>query len=257
MAVEAGTPLPAQVVYGRVRDAYGFPYMDSARVTVSKGAAECARYNIQGIQPGGMNYRLTLDMDSGGAPYASYAVKPGDALAVSVEIGGVAQPLMPTNRLVAGAPGSTVQLDLCTGTDTDGDGLPDEWERLLCDQSGGRLAGIADINPDDDFDGDGLTNGQEFRACTFAFLATDVLQIVDYKRISGTLHKVRFLSSPGMTYRFIATESLNGSWYPLRFALQENEPVAYRELVGNGAYQTVLVEAAGSALFVRLTAHSP
>jgi hypothetical protein len=258
LAAEAGTPLPAQIVYGRVRNAYGFPYMESARIIVSKGSVECSRYTIAGILADGMNYRLTLDMDSGGAPYAPYAVKTGDALNVSVEVGGDALPLIPTNRLVAGAPGSAVQLDFCTGTDADGDGLPDEWERLLCEQSGGRLTGIADVKPDDDFDGDGLTNGQEFRACTFAFLDTDVLQVDDFERISATRLKLRFLSSPGMTYKFVATEALNsGSWYPLRFALRDDAPVSYQELVGDGNYQTVIVEAAGSTMFVRLIAQAP
>lgn len=258
LVAEAGTPLPAQVLFGLVRNAYGFPYMDSARVVVTKGATECARYDIGGILPDGLNYRLTLDMDSGGSPYAPYAVKTGDALALSVELGGVALPLMPTNRLVAGKSGSTVRLDLCTGTDADGDGLPDEWELLLCEQSGGRLAGIADVNPDDDFDGDGLTNGQEFRACTFAFLRTDLLQVGDFQKISDTRFKLRFLSSPGMSYKFVATGSLkSGAWYPLRFALREGEPVSYRELVGDGNYQTVIVEAEGSMMFVRLIAQAP
>ncbi len=258
LVAEAGTPLPAQVVYGLVRTAYGFPYMDSARVVVTKGTTECARYDIGGILPDGLNYRLTLDMDSGGTPYAPYAVKTGDALTLSVELGGVASPLMPTNRLVAGAPGSIVRLDLCTGTDADRDGLPDEWEGELCANSNGRLAGIADVNPNDDFDGDGLTNEQEFKACTFAFLRTDVLQIRDFQKISDTRYKLRFLSSPGMTYKLVATGSLkSGSWYPLRLALREGEPVSYREVVGDGNYQTVIVESEGSMMFVRLIAQAP
>jgi hypothetical protein len=258
LVAEAGTPLPAQVFFGLVRNAYGFPYIDSARVVVTKGTTECARCDIGGILPDGLNYRLTLDMDSGGTPYAPYAVKTGDALALSVELGGVASPLMPTNRLVAGAPGSTVRLDLCTGTDADGDGLPDEWELLLCEQSGGRLAGIVDVNPNDDFDGDGMSNEQEFRACTFAFLRTDLLKIGDFQKISETRFKARFLSSLGVTYKFVATGSLNaGSWYPLRFALREGEAVSYRELVGDGNYQAVIVEAEGSMMFIRLVAQVP
>ena len=253
LVAEAGTPLPAQVVYGLVRTAYGFPYMDSARVVVTKGTTECARYDIGGILPDGLNYRLTLDMDSGGTPYAPYAVKTGDALTLSVELGGVASPLMPTNRLVVGAPGSAVRLDLCTGTDADHDGLPDEWELLLCQQSGGRLAGIADVKPDDDFDGDGMGNEQEFHAGTFAFLATDLLAVSGLERVSASKIKLRFLTSQSMNYRLIARESLAGaSWYPLRFAVGEGEPVAYSDLIGNGGYQTIYIESASDMLFLRL-----
>lgn len=258
LGAEAGTPLPAQVVYGRVRDAYGYPYMDAGRILAWKGAVECARCNFSGLLPEGLNYRLTLDMDSGGSRYAPYAVQTGDALTLAVEIGGVAQPLIPTNRLVAGPPGSAVLLNLCTGTDADGDGLPDEWERLLCEQSNGRLAGIADVHPNDDFDGDGLTNIEEFRSGTFAFLATDVLKVSGFETVSESRLKLRFLTSAGMTYTLIATESLTQKdWYPLRFSTQEENPVSYRELVGDGAFQTVFIETASNSLFIRLAVHEP
>ena len=54
-------------------------------------------------------------------------------------------------------------LTLGTVTDTDGDGLADEWEQELIDADpNDALEILADVNPDDDLDGDGLTNLQEF-----------------------------------------------------------------------------------------------
>lgn len=254
---EAGTPVPAQVVYGRVRDSFGFPYADSGRIAVKKGAVECASATFSSAMSGGLNFRLMLDMDSGGTPYDAHAVQTGDSLALSVEIGGVAQPLIPTNRLTAGTPGSTLMLDLVTGTDADGDGLPDEWERLLCDQSNGRLAGIQSVNPNDDFDGDGLSNADEFSAGTFAFIATDVLKVGGVERVGNRL-KLRFLTSQGIRYSLIATDSLSTkAWYPLRFASGETEPVAFRDLVGDGAYKTVYIETTADSMFIRLTAQNP
>ena len=254
LAAMAGTPQPAEIVYGRVRDAYGFPYADSGRIIFSKNGVECARYDFGGILSEGLNYRMTLDMDSGGTPYSTNAVQSGDVLTISVQVGGVSQPLIPTNRFVVGAPGSAVRLDLCTGTDADGDGLPDEWELLLCQQSGGRLAGIADVKPNDDFDGDGIKNVQEFYAGTFAFLATDLLKLSGFERMSASRLKLRFLTSQNVNYRVVATDSLvSDSWYPLRFAVGEGEAVTYRDLLGNGGYQTIYIEStATDALFLRL-----
>ena len=249
----AGTPQPAEVVYGRVRDPFGFPYVDTGRIRFFNGAVECAQYEFGSILANGMNYRVALDLDSGGAPYTPHAVQSGQTLTVTVEVGGVAQPLIPTNRLTVGAPGSSVRLDLCTGPDADGDGLPDEWELLLCEQSGGKLSGIADVKPQDDFDGDGLSNQDEFNAGTFAFMATDLLQVKDFERVSANRIKLRFLTSQNVSYRVIATELLPvGSWIPLRFALGVNDPVAYRDLVGDGNYQTIYIETASDALFIRL-----
>lgn len=47
-------------------------------------------------------------------------------------------------------------------TDADGDGLPDQWEQMILDYIGDPSLTIEDIDPDDDFDGDGLSNLEEF-----------------------------------------------------------------------------------------------
>lgn len=49
-------------------------------------------------------------------------------------------------------------------TDLDGDGLPDQWEQAIIDNSPDPSAlTIEDIEPNDDFDGDGLSNLREFQ----------------------------------------------------------------------------------------------
>lgn len=251
--VFGGVPQPCEVVYGLVRDAFGFPYVDNAEITLARGQAECARFKIRGILGGGVNYRTELNLDSGGSLYALYAVHKGDQVAVSVQVGGAVQPLMPTNRITVGAPGTLKRLDLCTGTDADGDGLPDEWEQLLIAQSGGRLQTTADVKPGDDFDGDGLSNEREFYAGTFAFLKTDLLEVDSVKIASAGRFKIRFLSSPNMTYRLIAAENLAGQdWFPVAFSADENGALAYNEIVGDGSYKTVYVEINAPVMFLRL-----
>ncbi|MBN2163801.1 MAG: BNR-4 repeat-containing protein [Pontiellaceae bacterium] len=47
--------------------------------------------------------------------------------------------------------------------DNDDDGLPDSWEQLIIDaDAGDAIEDILDVNPEDDFDGDGISNGQEY-----------------------------------------------------------------------------------------------
>ncbi|MBT3294302.1 MAG: hypothetical protein HN919_06810 [Verrucomicrobia bacterium] len=253
LSVRAGTPQPCAVVHGLLKDAYGFPYAEACTLSLRKSGAECDRYEISGILDGGGNYRVELDMDSGGTPYAPYAVHPGDKIEIAVSAGGVSQPLMPTNTLSVGAAGSLTRMDLCTGTDLDHDGLPDEWEQQLVAQSGGALAGIQDVNPGDDFDGDGLTNLEEFHSGTFAFLSTDLFKIDRLESISANRMRLRFLTSESITYRLVATQSLSPtSWGQIPFAVQEDGAPGYRELVGDGAFQVIYIDLSDSNIFIRL-----
>ena len=60
-------------------------------------------------------------------------------------------------------PHFTVRSDV----DADGDGLPDAWEQQIVDADpGDAIATIDDVLPGDDFDGDGITNEDEFNAGT-------------------------------------------------------------------------------------------
>ncbi len=64
-------------------------------------------------------------------------------------------------------------------TDDDGDGLPDTLEQIIVDfdpEDG--ITTIADVRSDDDFDGDGKTNGEEFLSGTAATSESSYLKIV-------------------------------------------------------------------------------
>ncbi len=251
-AASGGVPQPSIVVYGLVRDPYGYPYIDQARVVFSRATTECAVAPILGII-GGINYRAALDVDSGGARYDGHAVQKSDVVEGSVEVGGQAQPLISSNRLVVGHCGVPVRMDLLVGVDSDGDGLSDAWELELVAQSRGLLSGITDVNPDDDFDGDGLSNRQEFLAGTFAFLDTDLLYVERLEATAGGRLKLRFLTSGNVTYRVIVAAGLQGEpWMPVPFAVTPEGPLGYNDLVGDGAYQDVYVDGNQSALFLRL-----
>lgn len=48
--------------------------------------------------------------------------------------------------------------------DVDADGLPVSFEQLIVNASGGAITNVAQVNPDDDFDGDGQSNQEEYIA---------------------------------------------------------------------------------------------
>ena len=94
-----------------------------------------------------------------------------------------------------GLPGQTTNLDLTIGEDSDGDGLPDAWERALL-KNGDNLA---DINPNDDADGDGMSNLEEYISGNYAFDKDDGLK-VDIVSVHDEHVTIKFLGISGRSY---------------------------------------------------------
>jgi len=58
-------------------------------------------------------------------------------------------------------------ITISTADDTDWDGLPDKWEKLIIDSNQNDLIKtVNDVNPGDDFDGDGYSNLDEYKGQT-------------------------------------------------------------------------------------------
>jgi hypothetical protein len=144
-----------------------------------------------------------------------------------------------------------------TGTDADGDGLPDEWERLLIENSNGALKDVSEIRPEDDFDLDGVSNGDEYRAGTYAFLGDDFLAVEELATVVGGRLRLRFLTTRGITYQVYAANQITGgvAWQPQRFALSESDAtLPHDALVGDGFYVSVYVAVTEAHQFYRLVA---
>jgi hypothetical protein len=63
--------------------------------------------------------------------------------------------------------------------DTDTDGLSDDWEQQIIDADpNDGITTINDVNPNDDFDGDGLTNDEEFWNRTDPTATTEVIATI-------------------------------------------------------------------------------
>ena len=256
----AGVPLPSVTYTGCIRDAYGYPYTKNAEVALFTGAVECVRCRITGERSPGVNYRLDLEMDSGGTPYEPYAVHVGDKLDLKVSYLGQNMALMTNAQLTSActltvpSAGSTLRLNIQTGTDADADGLPDAWEELLIAQSDGALHTLTDVRPGDDFDGDGSSNLHEFQSGTFPFLANDCFKVDQLKCVADGRLSFSFLAVKGFTYQVHSSTNLTaGTWHDQSFATIPTAAVAPGFIFGDDTFKTVYVESTNSVGFFRLS----
>jgi hypothetical protein len=111
-----------------------------------------------------------------------------------------------------GQPSESTRIDLTLGVDSDGDGLPDAWEEALIAVLGGSLA---DINPNDDSDGDGINNMDEYLAGTYAFDPTDGF-LLTLAGVNAGASALEFLAIRGRTYSIQASSNFT-QWAPVSF----------------------------------------
>lgn len=173
----------------------------------------------------GMNYRLRVPMDAGLTPdnYRPTALRPSVSFRMKVLIGGVTYlPIeMRANYANLGKPAQSTRIDLTLGEDSDGDGLPDAWERALSDMLGGTV-GLEDVRPGDDSDGDGLTNLQEYLAGTYAFDPQDGFRL-EIQGMQQDRPVLEFLAIRGRTYSLVGSADLE-TWVPVPFLLSTDVP---------------------------------
>jgi hypothetical protein len=106
---------------------------------------------------------------------------------------------------VAGSVTSVVATITVSSQDTDGDGIPDAWERAH-----GLQVGINDAGQDPDHDG--MTNLDEFRAGTDPQDPFSVLR-VEQITASGGVCVIRFNAMAGQTYSLLGRSALeSGAW---------------------------------------------
>ncbi|MBM3883858.1 MAG: hypothetical protein FJ387_29835 [Verrucomicrobia bacterium] len=206
--VFAFPPAPHHTLYGLVRDELGDPLLvtDAEVVLESLTGTQLMSRIVPQLSPG-QNYRLHVPLDAGltADNYKPTALRPTVAFRMKVKIGRLTYLPLETRANYAnlGKPAQATRLDLTLGEDTDGDGLPDAWERALIAQLGGQLA-LQDIPPDDDADGDGLTNLQEYLAGTYAFDPQDGFWL-DLVGLDHEQPVIEFLAIRGRTYTLVGS----------------------------------------------------
>ena len=216
---QAFPPAPHHLLYGQVRDEFGAPInLEGAEVIFQSHDQREHKIALYPNVLPGANYRLPVPMDSGVTTdlYSATAMRPTLPFLMYVRIQGVNYlPIeVSGDFLELGEPGESTRLDLTLGEDLDGDGLPDAWERALLKAG----QDLSDINPDDDTDGDGLNNLQEYISGSYAFDPEDGF---DLKLIGlqGGLPVVEFVALRGRHYTMFASTDLE-NWE--RVAFQES-----------------------------------
>jgi hypothetical protein len=230
---EAYPPAPFHLFYGMVRDEYGTPInLTTAEVILETSSGVKIKTTVNpGIETAA-NYRLEVPMDAGlmAAPYQPTALRPLVPFRIKVRIAGVTYlPIeMVGDFANLGQPGQRTRLNLTLGEDSDGDGLPDAWERLI-------NADISQVKPGGDA-GNGLTYLQTYYAGTYAVAPKDgfSLSIVDYNKGAPLLE---FLAVTGRTYMLFGSGDLK-TWKPLLFRI----PADGTNAAIRGSFQTDAVK---------------
>jgi hypothetical protein len=248
----AATLRPSMIVYGVVRDSYGLRLgPDSAMVSAFLGTNEVARTSIS-PRPAGANYRFEVNV-SDPLTASKTEVTPGATVALRVRMGAAWQPVVGTNTFVARGDGSTVNLNLILGLDSDHDGLPDDWEWMVIANSGGAVATLAQVGPGLDLDGDGIPDDQEFLNGTFPFLPGDELRVGALTVTESGRLSFSFTSIQGAIYAVEAAPTLEApAWSRAPVSLTENGALALLEFTGDGQVATIYFAGPGPAHFYRL-----
>lgn len=218
LAALAYPPAPYHTIYGVVRSEMGNPILaNKAQVILSTTAGVELTTTINSTLKPGMNYRLQIPMDAGltAAAYKPTALNPTVPFRLKVKIGEtVYLPIeMRANFSNLGKPAQSTRMDLTLGEDADGDGLPDAWQRALRQA----LGDTALTGPNDDADGDGLSNLQEYLAGTYAFDAQDGFRLEIIGK-NGNNPILQFLAIRGRSYSFQTSTDLE-DWTQASFRL--------------------------------------
>jgi hypothetical protein len=227
------------VIYcGQATDGYGWPYTENATVILLSGTNEITRQEIGGSISPGINFMLycNLDDNSHSNRYDSTTVVTGQPVSIVIQDAYGQQTIMQSNSIPSiGTPGTVNIINITAGTDSDGDGLPDLWEQELVDASGGALTNIVDVRPEDDFDHDGVNNGDEYTSGTFAFLDYDYFYVDRVALTTNHWFDVNVITVPGKAYQLQTSDlSTPETWNNATYALTPDGDLTTDPAIGNG-----------------------
>lgn len=261
VAARAFPPAPHYTLYGLVRDQVGATLkVDGAELILLRDGKELGRTPVLKDLRADFNYELKVSVDLNLPTTRSYsekAVAAGGQISVVVTMNGQNfYPIGVSGSLRATGGGERVRLDLNLGEDKDGDGLPDAWEEWQLYIAGRRPGpngwDLSLITRDGDFDGDGISNFNEYIAGTFAADPTDRFEL----RLIGktaTAVQLEFFSITGKVYSVEESGDLR-NWTPVPFAVSAQGSEQLRYQAPDVGIRSIFVKApATSSRFYRLS----
>lgn len=238
--VHSYPPAPFHLVYGMLRDEYGTPINSTgAEVILETSSGVQVKTTINPLIETSANYRLEVPMDAGlmAAPYQPTALRPLVPFRIKVRIGRtIYLPIeMRGDYAKLGEPGQRSRLNLTLGEDSNGDGLPDAWQRLI-------NADISKVQPGADA-GNGMTYLQTYYAGTYAVAPKNgfFLSIV---ALTNDAPLLEFLAINGRTYTVLGSQDMK-TWRTMTFRIpSEGVGAAIQESFQTDSIKTVRLEVA-------------
>jgi hypothetical protein len=257
-------PAPGFTVHGTVRDEFGWAVESPDSFITFKSATTGTVMARSVIMAGGAlteNYRVTLPIDHrrSGPDYRPDAVANGTAFTIEVTIQGITYfptPVAPAASTTT-ASSEFLQLDLVLGDDSDGDGLPDQWEQWQLEAGGLDPSQLDLLTRDGDPDGDGINNADEYLAGTFAFLIYDNLSLRLVEVYPDDWSRLEFLAVIDKTYVLERSADMI-NWEPAPFGLwQDRTTLSADWTAPDTVLQTVQAPpgSGGRRWFYKLTVH--
>lgn len=232
-------PEPGNIYYGVVRDPQGRQMtaadgvrliMQTSRTETVDGVAKVVTYTVAESEvittPAGQpNFALRVSLDGGGLNrYAAQAVRENELVRVFLVKNGQTNELAGIVPAIGGR-GAVQKVDTSVPcVDSDRDGLCDEWEI--------RYFGTLDATDGTtDFDGDGLTELQEFKGGSSPIDASDPTPqaeplVLRPQRGPNSSIVVEWRRLPGRSYEIQGTKSLSVPFAPLPSGSVIGDPAA-------------------------------
>lgn len=231
-AVTAFPPALPHTIYGMARDEFGNPLRTNAVIVLTTSAGATITAIVDPDDEPGVNYRLVVPLDANvkadaykdgalpsSVPFRLY-VKINNATFLPLEMVG--------DYSLLGQPGKRTRIDLTLGEDTNGNGLPDAWERAML-AARGWTNGLADLKANSSPGGNGVTLLQEYIAGTYGFEDANGLNL-NIVRIEAGAPVFEFLAVRGRSYTILGSTDLKvwsaASFRPLLPEAPPADPVS-------------------------------
>lgn len=241
-------PLPHHTVFGLVRDELGTPVTAAGgEITLETLSGTTLKTVLAPGTEAGVNYRIEVPIDAGltSDAYLPSAMQPTAPFRLRVKLG--TRTYVPMEMKLSlgklGQPAESSRVDLTLGEDTDGDGLPDAWERLMI-QSGKLGMTLEQFGPGARINGNALTVMEAYVAGTYAWDPKDGFRLEILSR-EGGVPVLEFMTLRGRSYTISASSDLK-DWRGTAFVVEGDATGRERAFFQPQALQRVRVRVRGN-----------